>query len=246
MRKRLFTFFAFTLVLLLVACGNSDDNEGANDKETETPEMLEVELEVETEVKPGETVPLKAIVTQGDEKVSDADEVEYEVWEENKKEDSEMIEAENEGDGVYTAEKTFDDEGVYVVQVHVTARGQHNMPKETITVGDGETHNDHETEGEDGVSMHWMEPKDVKTGENTELMVHVQDGDDPLEKAKVTFEIKNIEKEDEEDSVEAEETKPGEYVSSYEFTEAGTYELEIHVENDDDVEEKETHKLEVK
>lgn len=46
-----------------------------------------------------------------------------------KKEESSLIEAKNNNDGTYDAETTFEHDGVFTVQVHVTARGLHTMPK---------------------------------------------------------------------------------------------------------------------
>ena len=83
---------------------------------------------------------MAAVVTQGDEKVEDADEVVFEVWEEGKKDDSVKIESTNEKDGLYTAETTFDHDGLFHVQVHVTARGLHTMPIKEVTVGNGGTY----------------------------------------------------------------------------------------------------------
>ena len=73
--------------------------------------MLEVELTVTETVEVDETVEMKALVTQGDEKIEDADEVVFEVWEEGKKSESEMIDSVNEKDGIYTAETSFDHDG---------------------------------------------------------------------------------------------------------------------------------------
>lgn len=234
------------VVVFAAACGN---NEKKDDEEAL--QILEVKLEVAEQADAGDAVPFKALVTFGDEKVSDANDVQYEVWEEGNKDNSEMIEAKNEGDGVYTAEKVFEHDGVYVVQVHVTARDQHNMPKTAITIGEGASHDgghdhgDHE-HGADGFSMHFMEPKDPKAGEDTELMVHLQNGDAPLEKAQVRFEIWSNNQEDKREWVNATESKPGEYIANHPFSEAETYQLQIHVENDDGLHEHETHEIEVK
>lgn len=128
-----FLILAFAIGLL-GACGNTQDqNNGVSDK---VPEVLEVELEGPDTADVNEKVVFTALVTQGDEKVKDADEVEFEIWEEGK-EEREKIEAKNNEDGTYEMEKAFDREGAFTVQVHVTARGLHNMPKKSITIGEG-------------------------------------------------------------------------------------------------------------
>src|SRR5690606_32173856 len=134
----------------------------AKSQDDEVPAILEVQLDVAEHVEVDEKTNLKAVVTQGDEEVADADEVQFEIWEEGKKEESRMIDAVNNQDGTYEAETIFDHDGNFTVQVHVTARGMHNMPKQTVTVGEGaaeESHDHGEQEhGEhaEGFSMHFM------------------------------------------------------------------------------------------
>lgn len=81
-RIRSFLILAFAIGLL-GACGSTQDqNNGVSDK---VPEVLEVELEGPDTADVNEKVVFTALVTQGDEKVKDADEVEFEIWEEGKK-----------------------------------------------------------------------------------------------------------------------------------------------------------------
>jgi len=138
--KKFFSFISILiLITILAACSN--DNSEKEDKDTEQAEeeleVLEVDLDTPKTLDVDEKTTLSAKVTYGDEDVKDADEVEYEIWEEGNKEASTMHEAKNEKDGTYTYETSFDDDGEYVVQVHVTAKEQHNMPKNNITVGEG-------------------------------------------------------------------------------------------------------------
>lgn len=127
MKKSFFIIVCF-FCLFLVAC---QSEYGAKD---EMPPLLEVELYVPETGSPSEPVKVEAFVTYGDEKVKDADEVVFEVWAEGDKENSRMIDSTNNGDGTYEAEITFSEEGEYVVQVHVTARNQHNMPTANISI----------------------------------------------------------------------------------------------------------------
>ncbi|MBW8348278.1 FixH family protein [Bacillus sp. IITD106] len=248
--------FISMLVLMLAACNSSNNNSTEDD----IPKMLEVVLEVPDNADVGEDVPLKATVTQGDEKVSDADEVVFEVWEDGKKDDSEMIDAVNNKDGTYEAKKAFDRDGVFTVQVHVTARGLHTMPKESVTVGKGATeehahgdHGDHE-HGDDqehghhseDFSMHFMKPDSIEKGKETEFVVHLQDHNEPLEKARVRYEIWNDDISDKHDWVDASETKAGEYSGKHTFSDAGIYTIKIHVQNDEGLHEHEDYELEVK
>lgn len=132
MRKILW-ITGLTLLILLSACSSENQNK-KDAEENEVPEILEVQLEVPEGIKAKETLKMSATVTQGDDSVADADEVKYEIWENGKKDESIMVEANNNKDGTYDAETVIDKEGEYIVQVHVTARGMHNMPKKTVKV----------------------------------------------------------------------------------------------------------------
>ncbi|MCJ8008968.1 FixH family protein [Lederbergia wuyishanensis] len=239
-------------VFMLAACNSSKNNSSDNG----IPEMLEVVLEIQDTADVNADIPFKATVTQGNEKVSDADEVEFEVWEEGKKDESEMIEAINNKDGTYSAIKAFDHDGVFTVQVHVTARGLHTMPKKSVTVGKGvieeHAHNDHEQgEHEHGhhsedFNMHFMKPETIEKGKETEFVVHLQDHNQPLEHARVRFEIWNDDISDKHEWVDASETKTGEYGGSHAFDEIGIYKIKIHVQNDEGLHEHEEYEIEVK
>ena len=113
----------------------------------EVPLPISVDLTVTEEVEVNGTIEMAAVVTQGDEKVEDADEVVFEVWEEGKKDESVKIESTNEKEGLYTAETSFDHDGLFHIQVHVTARGMHTMPKKEVTVGNGGDYEEHAEEG---------------------------------------------------------------------------------------------------
>lgn len=121
-------------IAVLSACGQTND---ASNGDEIVLLPLDVELSVTEEVAVNEEVEMKAVVSQGEEMIEDADEVVYEVWEEGKKEDSVMIDAVNEKNGIYTATTSFDHDGIYHIQVHVTARALHTMPVKQVTVGEG-------------------------------------------------------------------------------------------------------------
>ncbi|MFC0015228.1 MULTISPECIES: FixH family protein [Allobacillus] len=130
------------LVLLLAACSSNDKEaeKKHTDHSNESDELtaLEVEVDIPERVEVGETVELKAIVTYGEEDVTDAEEMNFEYWKKGDKDNSETVETTNNGDGSYTVEVTFEEEGVYEMFAHTTAKGQHNMPQASITVGDAE------------------------------------------------------------------------------------------------------------
>ena len=131
--KKLFLTLAMAAVLA-VGCGAEDDT-------VDTLESGEVPVEVIVEVltpeklNAGEATTLEVKVTQGDEAVNDADSVDFEVWESGLREEGAMLDGELTEDGVYTAEYTFDHDGVYYMYAHTTARGMHVMPKQQFIVG---------------------------------------------------------------------------------------------------------------
>ncbi len=99
-------------------------------------EIVEVEMELPENMTEQEEVAVKTLVTQGEEKVEDAKEVQFEIWNVEKgKENSVLLDAEHVGDGVYEVKHSFEDKGVYRVQSHVTARDMHVMPTKQLVVG---------------------------------------------------------------------------------------------------------------
>lgn len=244
MKNKLMIIMMILIVTLLAACNNETDNQDEQDEqEIEEPKMLEVEFELPEKADVGETVELKAIVTYGDEKVKDADEVEFEYWEQGNEDDSTFIESTNNEDGTYIAEVTFEKDGVYEIYAHTTARDLHTMPKKAITIGEGDSvehHEEHEEGHEhnhsEGLATHFVQPEDVKVNQEIDLIVHLQMDNQPLEEARVRFQI-NSDGAEKADWLEAEETIPGEYTSLHSFEKDGTYTITIHIEDNEGLHE---------
>ncbi|KUP09175.1 hypothetical protein Q73_03635 [Bacillus coahuilensis m2-6] len=135
--KKVVLGFAMS-ALLLAACGEDTSNGDKHENMDMEPVAIAADLSVPEKAEVGEAVTIDTHVTQGDASIEDADEVKYEIWMDGMKDSSEMLEAAVGEDGHYTLEKTFDQDGVYYVQVHVTAEGMHTMPKSPIAVGDAE------------------------------------------------------------------------------------------------------------
>ena len=85
----------------------------------------------------------------------------------------------------------------------------------------------------------------MKSGESTELVVHLQVDGKPFEKARVRYEIWNEANPDKHDWVDVEESVAGEYAASYTFAQAGPYNIQIHVKDDKELHEHEEHTIEV-
>jgi len=245
--KKIFWLSLFVLVLgTVAACGKEADEKIEEDEEVHA---IEVDLTVTEKVDVNEKVFMKAVVTMNAEKIKDADNVVFEVWEEGKKDESEMNESVNGADGTYTAETSFDADGLFHIQVHVDARGQHTMPMKVVTVGTGGVYEE-EAEEERGTdhpsnafSMHFMKPEAVQVNEETEFMVHLELEGKALESVKVRYEIWNKNEEDKHEWVVANETKPGEYMAQHAFVEKGTYHIEVHVQDEQDLHEHEAHEV---
>ncbi|PLR82895.1 hypothetical protein CVD25_10735 [Bacillus canaveralius] len=148
MKKRI-TVMLFAM-LLLAGCGNANQESGKNGNGDQMPGLIEAELQIPEKVESAGEVELSVAVTQDGEAVEDANEVKFEIWRDSNKDASELIPAKYQGKGKYTAIKTFAEEGHYTVQVHVTARSMHTMPKQQLQIGNpAEMSHEHHDEESD-------------------------------------------------------------------------------------------------
>ncbi|MBG9590700.1 FixH family protein [Cytobacillus firmus] len=128
MKKLMFIWLAVMIIINLAACSNNNAAE-------EEPQFLDVKLSINPEkAKVNEPVVFEAKVTYGEEEVTDADEVKFEIWRANA-EEHEKILVEHAENGTYRLEKSFEEEGTYYIYSHVTARRMHNMPKKEFVIG---------------------------------------------------------------------------------------------------------------
>jgi hypothetical protein len=248
---RKFTIFVLITMFSLIVSACGDGNENNASDQDEKLEPIQVNLDVPEKSDKGEKVVFSTVVTHGEEKVEDASEVKYEVWKEGQKEKSEMIEAKNEKNGIYEAEKTFEEDGLYTVQVHVTARDMHTMPKAEIQIGEAESHGhseesngDHDGHEESSVSIHLVKADSIKANQETEMKVHVKHEETELEEAEVRLEIFK-EGQEKHDWVDLKEAGAGGYETNYAFHESGTYNVQVHVTKGSDIHEHTMEKIEV-
>lgn len=131
MKKMTYLVGSILLLVMLSSCGSSNINSNSNGQS----QMLNVELSVKPEPgKVGQPITFEARVTQGNDRVNDADDVQFEIWR-AKDQQHEKIAIKHPKNGIYQLEKTFSQEGTYYIISHVTARGMHNMPKKEFIVG---------------------------------------------------------------------------------------------------------------
>lgn len=187
MKKFMILLFSLSL---LAGCGKNQSEESVESNQNEVPKMIEVTINITPEkIEPKEKATIQAHVTQGEENVDDAEEMEFEIGMEGQ-EETQKIPSVSEGNGVYSIEKEFKDEGVYYVIAHVTARGMHTMPKQTFVVGDailedekvekenhdhmghGDAHHGHGMDHSDMVMEGSAEvPENLKVAENPKFPV---------------------------------------------------------------------------
>ena len=158
--KKLFLTLAATAVLA-TGCGAEEDT---LDSGTIPVEVI-VEVLTPEKLNVGEATTLEVKVTQGGEVVNDVDSVDFEIWESGLRDEGTMIDGKLTEDGVYTAEYTFDHDGVYYMYAHTTARGMHVMPKQQFIVGNPDMSK--VLEDDSSSSMDWMED-DSELQENLE------------------------------------------------------------------------------
>lgn len=129
--KKLLSILFITLVGIVFITGCAQ-----KDEKSEEPLFTEVELSVNPEKgEVNEPVIIEAKVTYGEEEVTDADEVLFEIWRSHD-EEHEKMEIKHTENGIYRLEKSFEQEGTYYVISHVTAREMHNMPKTEFVIGE--------------------------------------------------------------------------------------------------------------
>jgi hypothetical protein len=114
-------------VLILIGCQEKTAEE-------EMPAMIDVQVKISPEAaKTNENIIFEVAVTQGNDKVTDAESVEFEFGKKDGS-DKEKIAVKHKEDGIYSLEKSFKQAGDYYMIPHVTARGMHAMPKKEFTV----------------------------------------------------------------------------------------------------------------
>lgn len=133
MKKYLGLILLVGMLFTLAACSGSEES---NDEQNEdSMKWVDVKLTISPEKpQPNEPVLFKAAVTYGDEVVTDAKDVSFEIWRAND-EKHEEVAVKQATDGAYQLEKSFERDGTYYVIAHVTAKSMHSMPKKEFVIG---------------------------------------------------------------------------------------------------------------
>ncbi|WP_078381696.1 FixH family protein [Sutcliffiella halmapala] len=239
MKKYTFLISIIITILILAACGNNSNKESTGNTD-EVPTIIEVEVLLPESIEPNQEVKIEALVTQGGEKVADANEVTFEVWKQGQEADHEMIEGKNDGSGIYSFTKSFEEEGLYYVVAHTTAREMHVMPRVEVTVGNpdhhghdshNEDHDAHEHEHESTLMMTLNNKETKKVNQETTLTTEIKQENKPLTDALVSFEVWH-EDSDKHEYIDAVEVSAGVYEAKTTFQTAGHHNIQIHVKKD--------------
>jgi YtkA-like len=135
--KNVRTAILILVVLFIAGCSQDqavNSSKAEQEESVDVNEQLNVELILPEKAKVGESIEIKALVTQGNEAVDDAHEVVFEIWKEEEKDHSEMMDYTEYEEGYYSIKISLDEPGVYHIQPHVTARGMHIMPVKQVVI----------------------------------------------------------------------------------------------------------------
>jgi hypothetical protein len=238
------SFLAALVLMIIIGILSSCAQKNEENEEAEELAFLDVKIQTEEKIELNKETEIACLVTYGKEKVTDADEVKFEIWK-NGEENHEMLLGEHRGEGKYSVKKTFTEPGTYSIVAHVTARSMHNMPKKEITVGENQTANSenrskdkNEHEGEhhghhhSHVMIAFRNEQTYQINTDIALIANVQTDHQPLSEAQVKFEVwkENAQKHE---FIDAKEGGNGEYKAVKKFTEPGIYFVKIHVQKGD-------------
>lgn len=228
-------------MLVISGCGTTEEKQESN---TGSGEIALVGVDIAIHPSPIEVnheVTFEATVTQGDEKVDDASDVEFEIWKDDE-ENHEKMKAKHQGEGIYSIKKSFANVGTYHVVAHVEARDFHTMPQRDFDVVDltaMQTEADKETEPQPAAEgdhhhgtdllIHFMSEEEMKVNEESKLQAHITYKNAPLQGARVRFEIWS-EGQEKHEFVDAVENENGGYSALKTFNEQGQYNVKVHVE----------------
>ncbi|TCS94243.1 FixH family protein [Hazenella coriacea] len=217
----------FTLIFM-TACnqGNTDHDHHQNTPQIPGSQNLTLGFQtVPAQPMPGQPIELQATVKEDNKPFTSA-RVELEVWKKgNKKHD--MLPAKHSEQGIYKATTTYQEEGEYLVIVHVTTPMVHQMIDSKFQVGQGQA--SQATPDTGGLQMNLMLPNETTKGQTTKITAHVKNDGNPLSQAEVQIEYWKEGSQTKEASDTA-EISSGDYSTSIRFPEAGTYHLVLHVE----------------
>lgn len=130
--KKVFYFLSICIFLLLLSACTVDTSA---DNLYNQSKPLEVDMILPKSNSLNKEQVIKIKLMQEGKKVNDATNIQFEIWKKENHEDHEVIKAKHEGNGIYFAEKTFREDGLYYIKADVRARDLHVMPTKQVIVG---------------------------------------------------------------------------------------------------------------
>lgn len=115
----------------LTAC--SLDEEAASLYKQES--VLDIDVILPEDLSLQKPMLFQAILRQDGKMVDNAEDVIFEIWKNDNPSQVDKIKATNDGNGVYSAEKAIDEDGLYYVKVQASANGSRVMPTKQFVVG---------------------------------------------------------------------------------------------------------------
>jgi len=118
------------VAMTLTGCGNGDETA----TECQNP-LIPIEVDLQLDKAKNE-IQVSALVTHEDVPIEHANEVAFEIWEHGNEDYHFLEKATHEGEGLYSLNWQFENDGVYYVYYHVTACDMHRMEKEQVVIGE--------------------------------------------------------------------------------------------------------------
>ena len=233
---------ALATTTALAAC-NSNTNTANDTKKESTP--LKATLTVPETAKVGDKIELKVDLTQDGNAVTNAKDVAFEVKNNDTNSDK-MVTAKVQKDA-YVASYDVKDAGDYKITAHISAKdGGHIMPNADMAVSKGvstsehATHNDHQSTTESATEEHhhhgdvaitYNHKHTVAKDKAINLSVTIKHDGKALTGADIHYQVLPQFKGGQPTWITLKETSNGTYEGKHTFTQAGKYQLKLHVEN---------------
>jgi hypothetical protein len=124
-----------SLILMLAGCGNQEHSHAKPASGSENSlDPISVKMNVDPlHPKVNQPFYIQAKVTQNKSVVTDADDVQFEIWKDGDRKHK-KIKASNGSEGIYQIKITYSKPGKYHVISHVSARDMHTMPQKQFTI----------------------------------------------------------------------------------------------------------------
>ena len=131
--KRTIILYLITIVSVFLSACTSPDPNAKNHYYSKAPLAIDIQIPnqfpIETSTKS------QARFTQGNQEISHPDFVHFIIWKHDGSMNSGMVEAINEGDGIYSFQTKIPKDGLYYVQVHASYNGELLLPTKQFIVG---------------------------------------------------------------------------------------------------------------